>query len=90
MLLFNNVTALLARLLDINDWVNGAGEVIPPQREFFYVGGEYQNLSVSHAKFTTELFPPNYIYYTLKRYAEFYSDFLQGNMSCMTSERNNL
>jgi hypothetical protein len=50
MLLFNNASALLARILGVNSWINGLGEAIPPQREFFYVGGEYQNLSVSRIK----------------------------------------
>ncbi|KAI4615272.1 hypothetical protein J4E83_006999 [Alternaria metachromatica] len=41
----SNVTSWLAPLLGANSWINGFGEVLPPQREFFYVGGEYQNLS---------------------------------------------
>jgi hypothetical protein len=50
MLPFNNVSSVLARILGVNSWMNGFGEAIPPQREFFYVGGEYQNLYVSHIK----------------------------------------
>jgi hypothetical protein len=47
MLMFKNVTSLLARLLNANAWANGPGELKSPQREFFYVGGDYQDLVVS-------------------------------------------
>jgi len=85
MLSFNNVTSWLAPLLGANSWINGFGQVLPPQREFFYVGGEYQNLSVSHAKFPTELFPSNYLCYAVKGYVAFYSNLLQDKILCITS-----
>ena len=85
MLSFNNVTSWLAPLLSADSWINGFCQVLPPQREFFYVGGEYQNLSVSHANFTTELFACSYVYYMVKGYDAFYSDLLQDIMYCITS-----
>jgi len=87
MLFFSNVTSWMAPLLGANSWINGFGQVLPPQREFFYVGGEYQSLSVSHAKLTTELFPPSYMYHFLKECTAFYSDLLQNQMPYINSGR---
>ena len=48
MLSLKSVTLLLARLLNVTS-ADRPGEETPPQREFFYVGGEYQDLAVSPA-----------------------------------------